>query len=174
MEQGSKEGAGTPAGNAVDLRGIIRETISEYARQEVSRTEPAYRSELAEERKRREQLERRVNELVQENERSRQMAEESDRGATIRAELQRLGVAKVDLAFRAVKDEVKRAEDGRLVAGEGFQQGLRDYLKQFVAENPEFLPARIAGGSPPTNPMASAYTRPCVRSEGVTANANAT
>ena len=111
MEQGSKEGTGTPTDDSMDLRGIIRETISEYARQQVSRTEPAYKSELSEERKRREQLERRVNELVQENERSRQMAEESDRGATIRAELQRLGVAKVDLAFRAVKDEVKRVED---------------------------------------------------------------
>ncbi len=62
--------------------------------------------------KKREQLERRVNELVAENQRSRKMAEEADRSATIRAELQRLGVAKVDLAFKAVKDEIFRAEDG--------------------------------------------------------------
>lgn len=141
MEQEAKE-------NTADIRGIIREAIEEYARREVSKAEPAYKNELVEERKRREQLERRVNELVQENTRSRQVAEEADRNATVRAELQRLGVAKVDLAFRAVKDEVRRAEDGRLVAmGESGAVSLRDYLSQFVSENPEFLPARNLGGS---------------------------
>ena len=89
-----------------------------------------------------------MNELVEENTRSRQMAEEAERSATIRAELQRLGVAKVDLAFKAVKDDVQRTEDGRLVAdGENGAVGLRDYLTQFVSENPEFLPARNLGGS---------------------------
>jgi hypothetical protein len=148
MEEGSKEGAGAPAESGADVRGIVREAIEEYARREATKAEPAYKNELIEERKRREQLERRVNELVQENARSRQMAEESDRSATIRAELQRLGVAKVDLAFKAVKDDVKRGEDGRLVgAGEHGQVGLREYLAQFVNENPEFLPARNLGGS---------------------------
>ena len=148
MEQAAKENAGTPADNAADVRGIIREAIEEYARREVSKAEPAYKNELVEERKRREQLERRVNELIQENARSRQMAEEAERNATVRAELQRLGVAKVDLAFKAVRDEVKRAEDGRLVAQtETGAVGLRDYLAQFVSENPEFLPARNLGGS---------------------------
>jgi hypothetical protein len=147
MEQANKENLGAPGENAADLRGIIREAIEEYTRREATRTEPAYRNELAEERKRREQLERQVNELAQENARSRQMAEESDRSATIRAELQRLGVVKVDLAFRAVKDDVRRAENGRLVAGESGAMNLNDYLKQFVAENPEFLPARNLGGS---------------------------
>ena len=148
MEQAAKENAGTPTDNAADVRGIIREAIEEYARREVSKAEPAYKNELVEERKRREQLERRVNELVQENARSRQMAEEAERNATVRAELQRLGVAKVDLAFKAVRDEVRRAEDGRLVAlGENGAVSLRDYLTQFVSENPEFLPARNLGGS---------------------------
>ena len=141
MEQVERE-------NAADVRGIIREAIEEYTRREVSKAEPAYKNELAEERKRREQLEKRVNELVQENARSRQMAVEAERNATVRAELQRLGVAKVDLAFKAVRDEVKRAEDGRLVAQtETGAVGLRDYLAQFVSENPEFLPARNLGGS---------------------------
>jgi hypothetical protein len=148
MEQAAKENAGTPTENAADVRGIIREAIEEYARREVSKAEPAYKNELVEERKRREQLERRVNELIQENARSRQMAEETERNATVRAELQRLGVAKVDLAFKAVRDEVRRAEDGRLVAlSENGAISLRDYLKQFVSENPEFLPARNLGGS---------------------------
>ena len=62
--------------------------------------------------------------------------------------MQRLGVAKVDLAYRVVRDDIRRAEDGRLVAKTG--QGelpAREYLTQFVQDNPELLPARIAGGS---------------------------
>jgi hypothetical protein len=130
------------------IRTIVRETIEEFVRKEQSKTEPAYKNELAEERKRREQLERRLNELVEENQRSRQAAEETDRSATIRSELQRMGVAKVDVAFRAVKDDVFRAEDGRLLArGEQGEVGLKDYLSHFLNENPEFLPARIQGGS---------------------------
>jgi hypothetical protein len=62
--------------------------------------------------------------------------------------LQRLGVAKVDLAFKAVKDDVQRTEDGRLVGtSENGALSLRDYLTHFVSENPEFLPARNLGGS---------------------------
>ena len=78
--------------------------------------------ELAEDRRRREGLEKRV--------------EEAERGSTIRAELQKLGVAKVELAYKAVKDEVPRE------AGE-----MKEFLEKFVGENPELLPARLAGGS---------------------------
>jgi hypothetical protein len=78
--------------------------------------------ELAEERRGREGLERRV--------------EEAERGSAIRAELQKLGVAKIELAYKAVKDEVPR-EGGE----------MRQFLEQFVSENPELLPARLAGGS---------------------------
>ena len=148
MDEGPRENTGAPAEGGLDIRGIIRDAIDEYARREVSRAEPAYKNELADERKRREQLERRVNELVQENARSRQLAEEADRSATVRTELQKLGVAKVDLAFKTVKDDIRRAEDGRLMGtGEQGAVGLRDYLTQFVNENPEFLPARNLGGS---------------------------
>lgn len=134
--------------NKDDIRGIIRETIEEFVKKQQLKTEPAYKAELVEERKRREQLERRLNELVEENKRSRQIAEETDRAATIRAELQRMGVAKVDVAFRAIKDDIYRTEDGRLVArGEQGEVGLKEYLSHFLGENPEFLPARIAGGS---------------------------
>lgn len=147
MDENTRDGRET-SGETPDVRTIIREAIAEYARTEAARTEPAYKSELTEERKRRELLERRVNELVQENTRSRQMAEEADRSATIRAELQKLGVAKVDLAFKAVKDEIQRAEDGRLVGtGDSGTVGLREHLTNFVHENPEFLPARNLGGS---------------------------
>ena len=102
-----------------DVRAIVQQAIRSTCRQEQARREPAYKTELLEERRRREQLEQRVNELVEENKRSRQMAEEAQRSAAIRAELQRLGVAKVDLAYKAVQDEIVRTEDGRLMAPDG-------------------------------------------------------
>lgn len=144
-ENASRETTGGPN---EDVRSTIREVIQEFVKTEQSKSEPAYKVELLDERKRREQLERRVNELVEENRRARIQAEEADRSATIRSELQRLGVAKVDLAFKAVKDEITRSEDGRLVARAGGSDvTLKDYLTQFVGDNPELLPARGAGGS---------------------------
>jgi hypothetical protein len=132
----------------MNIRDVVRGAIQEFINLEQSKAEPAYKVELMEERKRREHLETRVNELVEENRRSRMIAEEVERGASIRSELQRLGVAKVDLAFKAVKDDIVRGEDGRLVAmGSQGEMAVREYLTQFVNENPELLPARIAGGS---------------------------
>jgi hypothetical protein len=92
--------------------------------------------ELAEDRKRREELEHRVNDLVAENAQAKAAAAEAERAAAIRAELQRLGVAKLDLAYRAVRDDLRQ---------EGVD--LKEYLARFVADNPELLPARVAGGS---------------------------
>src|ERR1700683_4952457 len=102
--------------DGIDVQGIVQQAVQEYLRQDTSRREPAYKAELQEERKRREQLERRVNELVEENRRSRQGAEQAGRSASIRAELQKLGVSKVDLAYRAVQSDIYRGEDGRLLA----------------------------------------------------------
>jgi hypothetical protein len=132
----------------INIKDVVRGAIQEFISLEQQKAEPAYKVELMEERKRREHLETRVNELVEENRRSRMMAEEVERGASIRTELQRLGVAKVDLAFKAVRDDIVRAEDGRLVAksSQG-DMAIREYLTQFVNENPELLPARIPGGS---------------------------
>ncbi len=136
-------------GTAVDeRRSMIREAIEEFIRLQKETSEPAYKAELMEERKRREELERRLNELVEENRRQRELREAAERSAAIRSELQRLGVSKVDLAYRAVKDDVYRAEDGRLVARtEQGEVGLREYLVRFVQENPELLPVRVGGGS---------------------------
>ena len=132
----------------IDIQAIVRQAVEEFANTEKVRTEPAYKAELLEERKRREQLERRMNELVAENQRSRKTAEEAERSSAVRAELQRLGVAKIDLAFKAVQDGIVRAEDGRLVArGDSGDVSVRDYLTSFVNDNPEFLPARISGGT---------------------------
>jgi len=144
-------------GPRVDIPSLVRQVAEEFTRAQQTKTEPAYKIELQEERKRREQLEKRVNDLVEENKRSRQMADEAERSATIRAELQRLGVGKVDLAFKAVKDDIGRAEDGRLVAKtDSGDLGLKEYLTGFVNSNPEFLPARIAGGSGIPSPQKDA------------------
>jgi len=131
-----------------DIQGIVRQAVQEFVTSEHARSEPAYKVELEEERKRREQLERRVNELVEENKRSRKQADEAERSSAVRAELQRLGVAKIDLAFKAVQDGIVRTEDGRLLARtEAGETPIKDYLAAFVTENPEFLPARIADGT---------------------------
>jgi hypothetical protein len=131
-----------------DIQGIVKQAIQEFTASEQAKTEPAYKVELQEERKRREQLERRLNELVEENKRSRQAAEEAERASAVRAELQRLGVAKIDLAFKAVQDGIQRGPDGRFLArGEAGEVSMKEFLTSFVNENPEFLPARIAGGS---------------------------
>jgi hypothetical protein len=148
MEETKKQPPGVTETPRIDVPSLVRQTLEEFSRQQHAKAEPAYKAELQEERKRREQLERRLNDLVEENKRSRQIAEAAERNAAIKAELQRLGVGKVDLAFKAVKDDVARAEDGRLVAKtDSGEVGLKDYLAGFVNENPEFLPARIPGGS---------------------------
>ena len=128
-----------------DIRSVMHAVIQEFVKAEQSRAEPAYKAELQEERRRRESLEQRVNELVAENERARAKADDAERATAVRAELQKLGVAKIELAYKAVKDEIRRSEDGRLVASDGSDG--RDYLARFVGENPELLPARLGGGS---------------------------
>ena len=131
-----------------EVQTIVQQAIDEYMRKDSAKREPAYKAELQEERRRREQLEKRMNALVEENKRSQALAEEAQRTSTIRAELQKLGVMKVDLAFKAVQDGIVRTEDGRLVAkGDNGEQPVTEYLAGFVQENPEFLPARIAGGT---------------------------
>jgi hypothetical protein len=139
---------GEASAAAVDIASIVRQAIEDFTQRDQAKNEPAYKAELQEERRRREQLEQRLNEVIEENKRSKQIAEEAHTSSAIRAELQRLGVAKVDLAFKAVRDDIVRTEDGRLIArGENGEMGVKDYLASFVSENPEFLPARISGGS---------------------------
>lgn len=157
MDQSQHEEKRVPeAAPADEVKHLVRSVIEEYMTAERRQSEPAYKTELVDERRRREQLEKRVNELVAENERSRQVAEEADRHSQIRTELQKLGVSKVDLAFKIVKDDVVRTTDGLLAAktAEG-EKGLKDFLSGFVKENPEFLPARIAGGSGAVSPAKS-------------------
>lgn len=131
-----------------EIRQAVEEAIEQYMRKAAEEKEPALKAELGEERHRREHLEKRLNELVEENSRHRKMAEQAERHAAIKAELQQLGVKKVDLAFRVIKDEILRGEDGQLYGrAEQGNVGLKEFLTGFIADNPEFLPARMAGGS---------------------------
>jgi hypothetical protein len=148
MDETKREPGTKGEPDRIDIRSLVKQALDEFTRTQQAKVEPAYKTELEEERKRREQLERRVNDLVQENKRSRQIAEEAERSSAIKSELQRLGVGKIELAFKAVKDDVVRAEDGRFMAKtEMGEVPLKEYLGGFVDANPEFLPARIAGGS---------------------------
>src|SRR5580698_8208537 len=116
-----------------DVQAIVKQAIHELLQEQQSKSEPAYKTELVEERRRRETLEKRVNELVEENKRTKQAAEQAERGASIRAELQRLGVAKVDLAYRAVEDDIFRSDDGRLMArSDTGDMPAKEYLTSFV------------------------------------------
>ncbi|MDE3166401.1 MAG: hypothetical protein KGN36_11400 [Acidobacteriota bacterium] len=134
--------------DGIDIQAVVKQVVEEFAKSEQAKSEPAYKVELVEERRRRETLEKRVNELVEENKRARRTADEAERSAAVRTELQKLGVAKIDLAFKAVQDGIVRTEDGRLVARtDGGEVPAREYLSAFVNENPEFLPARIVGGT---------------------------
>ena len=140
--------------DGIDSQAIVRQAVQEFVNVEHQKSEPAYQQELQEERKKRETLERRLNEVVEENKRSQKKAEEAERNSAVRDELQRLGVAKIDLAYKAVQDGVLRGSDGRFLARtEGGEVPLKDYLASFVSENPEFLPARIAGGTGMTSTL---------------------
>lgn len=119
-----------------DIREIVQAVVQEFMPQ---------KKELEDERLRRESLESRVNELIAENRKAQAKAEEADRSAAIRAELQKHGVTKLDLAYKAIRDEIIRGEDGQLVASGGAE--WREHVQRFVHENPELLPARLSGGS---------------------------
>ena len=153
----------------IDIQAIVRQAVQEFVSTEQAKSEPAHRAELQEERKRREQLERRLNEVVEENKRSRKIAAEAERSSAVRGELQRLGVGKIELAFRAVQDGIVRTEDGRLVGRtDTGDTPMQEYLTAFVNENPEFLPARIAGGTGMTaTPKAPASGRETIDLERI-------
>jgi hypothetical protein len=49
--------------NSVDVKEIVKQAINEFVRNEQQKAEPAYKAELQDERKRRESLELRLNQL---------------------------------------------------------------------------------------------------------------
>ena len=131
-----------------DLESTVQRAVEQYMLRAGGAGEPGAERRLNEERKRREQLERKLNELSEENQRSRRRSEQMERSARMKETLRELGVKKVHLAYRLVKDDILRGDDGELYGEiDGQRVPYEDYLSHFVAENPEFLPPRIAGGS---------------------------
>ena len=132
----------------LNVKKLVAEAVGDLLSERDAKAEPAHRAELEVERKKRESLERKLNELIEENNRNRALAEAMERETKVKTELQRLGVQKVDLAFKAIKDDVVRTQEGQIQAkGKDGVVGLGDYLKTFLEENPELLPARNLGGS---------------------------
>jgi hypothetical protein len=147
----------------LDVQSLVQKAISEYVRQDSTRREPALKAELQEERRKREGLEKRLNQMAEENRKSREVAEQAERSSKIKSELQALGVTKVDLAYKAIEDGIQRTDDGRLVGrNENGEIGLREYLGNFVHENPEFLPARIPGGTGFVGPSRGSQSRAAI------------
>ena len=67
MEEIKREKVASTEPQRVDVHSLVKQAVEEYTRAQQAKAEPAYRAELQEERKRREQLERRVNDLIEEN-----------------------------------------------------------------------------------------------------------
>ena len=66
----------------IDIRSLVKQALDEFTRTQQAKVEPAYKTELEEERKRREQLERRVNDLVQEFQALRSVCSKDCPGST--------------------------------------------------------------------------------------------
>ena len=131
-----------------ELETVVRKVMNEYMQRASEREQPVLKAKLAEERKRREKLEGSLNELKEENRQTRQRAEQTERFSRVRDSLREMGVQKTELAFRLVRDDIFRGEDGELYAeSSGGRVPFQEHLADFVAENPEFLPPRISGGS---------------------------
>jgi hypothetical protein len=75
-----------------------------------------------------------------------------EREMFLKDELRALGVRNVDLAFRAVRDDIGQSDSKEWVATiEGQSVPAVQFLKQFVSRNPELMPARmISGGGTPS------------------------
>lgn len=127
-----------------DIATLVRAAVEEALSAERSGRSQLEEA-LAAERSKREDIETQIKTLASESARLKQQAETAERWGVIRAELSKLGVSKVDLAFRAVRDDIVRREDGELVAASG--SSLAEYLRRFVDDNPELLPPRISGGA---------------------------
>ena len=71
-----------------------------------------------------------------------------DREIFLREQIRSLGVRNVDLAYRAVREDVHKDQDGSWIAEVGGATvPATQFLKQFIARNPDLIPARMILGS---------------------------
>lgn len=134
--------------DASSMKKLIEDVVREFHAAQGKQQEPVYRAELAEERRQRKEMERQLRDLVEENRRAKERAEQVETASFIKGELQKLGVNKVELAFKAIKDDVQKDSSGLYSARSAKgTQSLEEYLRSFVEENPELLPARNVTGT---------------------------
>ncbi len=148
MNHSEENVKGTESPAAPDLKLLVRSILEEVSVAQTQKAEPAYKAELDEEKRRRESLEKRFNELLEDNRRKSALADSLERETAVKTELQKHGVTKLELAYKALKDDVQREKDGSLSvrAAEGALP-VKEFITKFLDENPEFLPARNFGGS---------------------------
>ena len=105
------------------------------------------------------ELRRQISELSRQRDQMAESIREERRVRLVRDELERLGVGNIDLAYRAVQQDIVFDDTGDPIAmRRGEKTSVEEHLRQFVNENPELLPARITGGagvSGAVDPMAA-------------------
>jgi hypothetical protein len=128
-----------------DIRRIIDGTVAALAEKITSAAPVADASEKEEARA---ALEQQLEELRRSAEEYRTRAEAAEKAATVREELRKRGVTNVELAYRAIREDLTRGESGDIRAKTaGGEVALAEYLGQFLQSNPELMPARRLGGA---------------------------
>lgn len=71
-----------------------------------------------------------------------------DREVFLKEQLRSLGVRNIELALRAVRDDFEMSEEGKWVAAlNGEKVVAHQYLRSFLSQNPELMPARAISGT---------------------------
>jgi hypothetical protein len=66
----------------------------------------------------------------------------------LREQIRSLGVRNIELAFRAVREEIEMDGDGEWIAMvKGAKVPAVQFLKSFINQNPELIPARMISGA---------------------------
>lgn len=137
--------AAAPRLGEEDIRRIIEGTVAALAEKITPAASAADESAREEARA---ALERQVEDLRRSAEEYRSRAEAAERAAAVREELRKRGVTNVELAYRAIREDLTRGENGEIRAKTaGGEVALADYLGQFLQSNPELMPARRLGGA---------------------------
>ena len=158
----------------IDIQAIVRQAVQEFVNNEQAKTEPAHKGRVAGGAETPGATGAPV-ERTGGREQAQPARWRRKRSAVRRCapNFSGLGVGKIDLAFRAVQDGIVRTEDGRLVArNEAGETPLKEYLTAFVNENPEFLPARIAGWHGNDGHLQSSGGRPGSGGHGTDSSGN--
>lgn len=122
----------------------IRRLIPSFLAEPAGRREPPADSESDQIRSIREELQSTRLEL----QRIRAEKISQDREIFLKEQLRSLGVRNVELAVRAVRNDFEMREDGEWVAAvNGERVVAHQYLRSFLSQNPELVPARAISGT---------------------------